>query len=209
MLSDEETSEIKQKIISQVESTFPVEQIAGARQQIESMNSQQLENFLERNKMIKDSNKNGQEEAIENDCVFCSIVSDKIHSVKIDENEKAIAILEINPISRGHVLIIPKEHTNKSPKEAQTLAKKVSGKIKKKFSPKDIEISKSKLFGHETINVLPVYMNENFNSERKHATMEELESIKEELEKKKPEKISKKPKIEKIKEIFYLPKRIP
>lgn len=207
MLSDEETEEIKQKIISQVESTFPIEQIDSARQQIESMNSDQLETFLERNKMIKNQEGNDSEQENEK-CVFCSIVSDKIKSVKLEENEKAISILEINPISKGHTLIIPKEHLGKSPKEALSLAKKISKKIEQKFSPKSIKISKSKIFGHEVINILPIYNKENVNSERKSAKIEELEKIREEIEKKKEKRI-KKAKVEKIKEFFWLPKRIP
>src|SRR4030043_798070 len=100
-------------------------------------------------------------------------VSDKIKSVRIDENEGAIAVLEINPISKGHSIIIPKKHTEKISKKTLSFAKKVSKNIQKKFSPKSIEISKSKLFGHEIINLLPVYTNENFNSEKKSAKMEE------------------------------------
>jgi len=209
MLSEEETNEIKQKIISQIESTFPIEQVANARQQIEGMNSEQLEKFLERNKMmVSDDEGMGSQEKEETDCVFCSIVSEKIKSVKIGENKKAIAVLEINPISIGHSLIIPKEHSEKPSKEVLILAEKISELLKKKLNPKKVEISKSRLFGHEVISLLPVYENEHFNSERKHATVQELETVKEDLEKK-TEKVSKKPKIEKIKEIFYLPKRIP
>lgn len=207
MLSDEEMQEIKKKITSHIESTFPAEQISSAKQQIETMNSGQLENFLQRNKMIKadDSETNSN-----NDCVFCSIASGKINSVKIDENDGAIAVLEINPVSRGHIIIVPKEHSDKSSKKALSLAKKISKKLKKKLLPKSIEISNSRLFGHEIINVIPVYDKENINSKRSSAKIEELEGVKEELEKeKKMEKIRKKTKIEEIKQFFWLPKRIP
>lgn len=204
MLSSEETDEIKKKIIEQIESTFPQEQIDSAREQIESMNSEQLENFLKRNKLIKEG---GEESA--NECVFCSIASGKINSVVIDEDEKAVAVLDINPISKGHALIIPKSHEG-GDKDVSELAKKVSEKIKNKLKPKKVVISKSKLFGHEIINLLPVYKDENFNSEKKPSRLEDLEKIKEEInaEKKKKEKILK-PKLEKIKENLWLPKRIP
>lgn len=217
MLSEKEAEEIKQKLISHIESTFPEEQRANAISQIESMNSEQFENFLEKNNLIKrvegggerfrGSESSDKQAESRGECVFCSIVSDKIKSVRIDENEKAIAVLEINPISKGHSIVIPKEHSDKISKEIFEFAKRISKNIQKKFSPKSVEISKSKLFGHEVVNILPVYTNENFNSERKSAGMEELESIREELEKK-PKKVSK-PKTEKIKEILWLPKRIP
>jgi histidine triad (HIT) family protein len=207
MLSDEETIEIKQKLISQIESTFPPEQILSAKSQIESMNHEQLENFLEKNKLIKNS-----EEERNNECVFCNIASGKINSVKLGENETAVAVLEINPISKGHFIVIPVEHTDYAQKEAMELAKKISKKIREKFSAKDIEISKSKMFGHEIINVLPVYNNENLNSERHHESMEELERIKEELEeeKEKKEEVKEDKTLkEKIEEFLWLPKRIP
>ncbi len=205
MLSDEEALEIKQKIISHIESTFPPEQILNAKQQIESMSSEQLERFMEKNKLMKGED---SENATSSDCVFCSIVSEKIHSVKIDENDDAIAILEINPISKGHALIIQKEHSEKLSRKALSLAKKITKKIEKKLSPKSVKISNSKVFGHSVINVLPIYKDEDFNSKREKASMEELEKIREELEKKK-EKIQKKPVRKKLKEVFWLPKRVP
>lgn len=204
MLSESEAEEIKQKLVSHIESTFPLEHATNAKQQIESMNPEQLEKFLEKNKLIKKEN---TEESKEEECVFCSIASDKIKAVRIGENKDAIAVLEINPISKGHFIVIPKKHMNKIPKQALSLSKKVSKKIKEKFSPKSVETSDSRLFGHEIINILPVYNKENFNSQRKPAKIEELEKIKEELEKKK-EIVHRKSKIEEIKH-FWLPKRIP
>jgi histidine triad (HIT) family protein len=200
MLSDEETDELKKKIISHIETSFPAEQILAARSQIESMNSEQLEIFLEKNKiMVSDKEE-------DNECVFCAIASEKIKSVKIGENEKAIAVLEINPVSKGHFIVVPKEHSDKVPKEATTLAEKVSEKIKEKFSPKEIEFSESRLFGHAVINALPIYKNENFNSEKQHETLEELEEIKKELER---EEEKKETPVEKVEKFLWLPKRIP
>ncbi|MBW2972315.1 HIT domain-containing protein [Candidatus Woesearchaeota archaeon] len=43
-------------------------------------------------------------------CIFCHIVSGKISSRKVYEDEKCLAILDINPANPGHVLILPKEH---------------------------------------------------------------------------------------------------
>lgn len=201
MLSEEENIEIKQKIISHIEQTFPEEQKLSAISQIESMNSEQLENFLEKNNMIN------KEESPE--CVFCAIASDKINSVKINENEDAVAVLEINPISKGHSLIIPKEHSETASKKSFALAEKISKILKEKLNAKEVKISKSKLFGHEVINLLPVYEDETFNSKKNSVKMEELEQVKEEIEKPEKEKEEPKSKIEEIKEFFRLPKRIP
>ena len=43
-------------------------------------------------------------------CVFCHIVKGKVNSKKIYDDEKCLAILDINPSNPGHVLLLPKEH---------------------------------------------------------------------------------------------------
>jgi len=44
------------------------------------------------------------------DCIFCKIVAGKIPSAKVYEDENVIAILDINPVSEGHTLVISKNH---------------------------------------------------------------------------------------------------
>ena len=44
------------------------------------------------------------------DCIFCKIVEGTIPSTKLFEDDSAIAILDINPITLGHSLYIAKEH---------------------------------------------------------------------------------------------------
>lgn len=44
------------------------------------------------------------------DCIFCKIVQGEIPCFKIYEDEKILAFEDINPISEGHTLIIPKRH---------------------------------------------------------------------------------------------------
>ncbi len=43
-------------------------------------------------------------------CIFCHIVEGKTSSKKIYEDDKALAIMDINPASTGHLLLLPKEH---------------------------------------------------------------------------------------------------
>ena len=43
-------------------------------------------------------------------CIFCQIVQGKVQSRKIYEDEKALAILDINPANPGHTLLMTKEH---------------------------------------------------------------------------------------------------
>jgi len=43
-------------------------------------------------------------------CIFCKIVKREIPAKVIYEDEKTMAFLDINPRSKGHTLVIPKEH---------------------------------------------------------------------------------------------------
>lgn len=45
------------------------------------------------------------------DCIFCTIIKGDIPSFKIYENDKVLAFADINPITVGHTLIIPKNHS--------------------------------------------------------------------------------------------------
>jgi len=44
------------------------------------------------------------------DCIFCKIIDRKIPSKIIFENNLNLAFLDIFPISRGHTIVIPKNH---------------------------------------------------------------------------------------------------
>lgn len=44
--------------------------------------------------------------------IFTKIVQGKIPSYKIAEDERFYAFLDINPLARGHTLVIPKEETD-------------------------------------------------------------------------------------------------
>jgi histidine triad (HIT) family protein len=44
-------------------------------------------------------------------CVFCSIATKQEKSKIVYEDELVVAFLDIDPISRGHSLVIPKKHT--------------------------------------------------------------------------------------------------
>lgn len=44
------------------------------------------------------------------DCIFCRIVKGEIPSFKVYEDDKVFAFEDINPISEGHTLLVPKNH---------------------------------------------------------------------------------------------------
>ena len=43
-------------------------------------------------------------------CIFCKIVKGEIPCNKIYESPTSIAFLDINPVSKGHCLVLPKKH---------------------------------------------------------------------------------------------------
>ncbi|HXA94248.1 MAG TPA: HIT family protein [Candidatus Dormibacteraeota bacterium] len=46
-----------------------------------------------------------------NDCVFCKIRDGQIPSLKIAEDDRTLAFMDINPLNSGHCLVITKAHS--------------------------------------------------------------------------------------------------
>ncbi|MEM2915983.1 MAG: HIT family protein [Candidatus Woesearchaeota archaeon] len=44
------------------------------------------------------------------DCIFCKIIAGKIPSMKVYENDKILAFLDIMPVNPGHTLVVPRAH---------------------------------------------------------------------------------------------------
>ena len=45
------------------------------------------------------------------DCIFCKIVAGELPARIVDEDERTIAFMDIAPATRGHALVIPREHS--------------------------------------------------------------------------------------------------
>jgi len=74
------------------------------------------------------------------DCIFCKIVSGEIPALIVDEDERTIAFMDINPATRGHLLVIPREHSRDllevdsddlvaTANMAQTLARRIMDRL--------------------------------------------------------------------------------
>ena len=46
----------------------------------------------------------------EQDCIFCKIVAGELPATIVDEDERTVAFMDINPATRGHALVIPRAH---------------------------------------------------------------------------------------------------
>ncbi len=48
--------------------------------------------------------------AAQADCIFCRIVRGQIPCYRLFEDEQVLSFLDVGPLSRGHALVIPKQH---------------------------------------------------------------------------------------------------
>lgn len=196
VLNDEESQKIKEQLLKQL-SNFPEDKREQIRSQVESMTSDQVENFVKQNNLNH----------LGGDCIFCAIAGGKTPSYRIGENEENIAILELNPLSRGHALIVPKTHTEGIGTSAQELAKEIKEKLKEKFEPKAIQSNEIKIMEHPLIELIPIYGGE---TERKQATEEELQILQEEILRTEEPKVEEEPSlVDSEEELFKMPPRIP
>lgn len=105
------------------------------------------------------------------DCIFCKIINGEIPSYKVYEDEDVLAFLDISQVSKGHTLVIPKEHVSDIFEYDEALAAKVFAKVPRiaraiKASDPDIKgmnilnnnglIASQSVF-HSHIHLLPRY----------------------------------------------------
>jgi histidine triad (HIT) family protein len=43
-------------------------------------------------------------------CIFCKIVAGELPASIVDEDERTVSFMDINPATRGHALVIPRRH---------------------------------------------------------------------------------------------------
>jgi len=105
------------------------------------------------------------------DCIFCKIIEGDIPSRKVYEDEDVIAILDISQVTKGHTLVISKEHVRNILDYSDDLAARVFSKVPKiaravkAFDPEckglnvlmnNEEIASQSVF-HSHIHLLPRY----------------------------------------------------
>jgi histidine triad (HIT) family protein len=81
------------------------------------------------------------------DCIFCKIIKGEIPCFKVFEDDNVLAFADINPISRGHILIIPKRHienmweaTEEELVTVMRTAKKLVHAIKEAINPDGVAV---------------------------------------------------------------------
>lgn len=109
------------------------------------------------------------------DCPFCKIVRGDLPAKKLYEDSETLAFLDIKPSTKGHALVIPKNHaseiTDLDEKTASSLINstiKVAKAIEKALSPAGINLIQSnrkaagQVVPHVHIHIIPRYKHDDF-----------------------------------------------
>lgn len=130
---------------------------------------------------------------LKENCIFCKIINKEIPSRIVYEDDLFLAFLDINPISQGHLILIPKEHymmitlvPDEILAQCQIIAKQLSILLQESLNCRDVIqfIPNGQAAGqqiqHFAIHLVPQYENDNL-LESLHQVEEisrnELESI--------------------------------
>lgn len=123
--------------------------------------------------------------------IFTRIVQGEIPCYKIAENEHFLAFLDVNPLVKGHTLVIPKKEQDylfdledDSYVGLHLFAKEVAVQLKKHIACKRIGVAVIGLeVPHAHIHLIPLNQMDDMNFNRKKLTLssEELKTIAEEL----------------------------
>ena len=102
------------------------------------------------------------------DCLFCKIIKKEIPADIVYEDEDTLAFLDINPINKGHTLVIPKQHhknifeiTPEAFQRVMETVRKISPAVKKAANAPGISINISnekeagQMIFHLHVHVIP------------------------------------------------------
>jgi histidine triad (HIT) family protein len=105
------------------------------------------------------------------DCLFCKIAAGEIPATRVREDERTIAFMDINPATRGHLLVIPREHaTDLLEVGAEDLtacvlaARELAGRVKERLGADGVNLLNScgreawQTVFHFHIHVIPRYV---------------------------------------------------
>lgn len=82
------------------------------------------------------------------DCIFCKIIKGEIPSFRVYEDGDVMAMMDINPASPGHTLILPKKHVKDLSEADEALAGKLL------MTAKEIGLRQMETLGADGFNVV-------------------------------------------------------
>lgn len=129
-------------------------------------------------------------------CIFCKIANGQIPSKTIYEDEEFRAILDLAPATKGHALILPKNHyanlfelPEETAKKAIVLAKKLGVRMVENLHADGFNLVQNngeaagQTVFHFHMHMIPRYKDDNqkINWEPGNSTGEELEAIQKQI----------------------------
>ena len=130
------------------------------------------------------------------DCIFCKIANGQIPSKTLYEDERFRVILDLGPVTKGHALILPKEHAanlyelpEDTAGEVMRLAKKMAGIMREKLHCDGLNLMQNngevagQTVEHFHLHIIPRYLNDGQNVNWVHgeSSQEELEAVRREI----------------------------
>lgn len=125
--------------------------------------------------------------------IFSRIIAGEIPSYKVAENEHFYAFLDINPLTRGHTLVVPKTEVDyifdlddRTLADIMVFAKQVADRIKRKIACKRVAVVILGLeVPHAHIHLIPIQSENDvdFRREKLKLNPEEFQKIASELSK--------------------------
>lgn len=110
-----------------------------------------------------------------NNCIFCKIIKGEIPSFKVFEDDQTYVFMDIHPVTKGHMLIIPKHHAQYVKDLSDDLAghlmkigRKMNILVRNKLKCDDVfmYISDGKHAGQEVphchLHIIPRYKDDGF-----------------------------------------------
>lgn len=129
----------------------------------------------------------------DNNCIFCKIANGEIPSKSIYEDEDFKVILDLGPATKGHALILPKEHAanlfelpEETAAKAMVLAKKLGKQMKENLHADGLNLVQNngeaagQTVKHFHLHLIPRYQDDGQNIlwNPGEASQEELEETK-------------------------------
>ena len=110
----------------------------------------------------------GGKNMLDDNCIFCKIIKGEIPSYTVYETEDVKAFMDINPMAKGHLLVIPKNHyTNLFDIDNETLRKideairEIYPKLKEKIGAEGVTRLQNNELGQEVkhyhMHLIPRY----------------------------------------------------
>ena len=104
------------------------------------------------------------------DCIFCRIIAGELPAQIVDEDDRTIAFMDINPGTRGHLLVIPREHSRDLTEIAPvdlaavaSMAQKLAGRVLERLDADGVNLFNScgaaawQTVFHFHVHVIPRY----------------------------------------------------